>query len=303
MADKGHFSQVHPGGYDVKARLKALDEDGVFAEVLYPTVGMLLCNHQDYNYKQACFEAYNRWLAEFVAGAPDRLFGLGQTAARSAEDIVVDLHKMKEAGFVGAMLPGIPAQEDYDSPIYDRVWSTAEELELPLSVHILTSANANPAAILDYQTRGPKINKHHHSYKPCQDIIGLFIFTGIFERHPKLKLVTAEADAGWAPHYAYRSDTKYRIHRYSMNSLALEKMPSEYFFKHVYMTFQDDKVAFDMAHAMNSKRLCWASDFPHSDSTYPKSLDVLVGQSDKVTDETLADIVRNNTIELYNLPM
>ena len=71
-----------PGGWDATARLAEQDRDGVGAEVLYPSVGMLLCNHPDADYKHACFDAYNRWLTDFASTAPDRLLGIGQTALR-----------------------------------------------------------------------------------------------------------------------------------------------------------------------------------------------------------------------------
>ena len=51
--------------------------DGVAAEILYPTVGMMLCNHPDFEFKQACFDAYNLWIAEYCAAHPDRLLGVG----------------------------------------------------------------------------------------------------------------------------------------------------------------------------------------------------------------------------------
>ena len=60
------FEDLHRGGWDPKYRLGDQDRDGVGAEIIYPTVGMVLCNHPDLNYKQVCFEAYNRWLAEYV---------------------------------------------------------------------------------------------------------------------------------------------------------------------------------------------------------------------------------------------
>ena len=68
------WDELHPGGWDPKARLAEQDRDGVAAEVLYPSVGMLLCNHPDADYKKACFDAYNLWLAEFQATPrpPDR---------------------------------------------------------------------------------------------------------------------------------------------------------------------------------------------------------------------------------------
>ena len=200
-------------------------------------------------------------------------------------------------------MPGIPAVEDYDSPVYDKVWATSVELDMPISVHILTSSKPNKAAVLQEAPRGVKLNKFHHNYKSCQDIIGLFIYTGVFDRHPELKLVTAEADAGWAPHFAWRSDHFYRIHRFHNKAQELKRMPSEYFFDHIYMTFQDDKIAWDFSGDMNARHLCWASDFPHSDSTYPNSLETIVAHSERVSDEVTRDIVHNNTKALYNLPV
>ena len=80
------WEELHPGGWDPSARLDEQRRDGVSVEVLYPSVGMLLCNHPDVDYKKACFDAYNRWIAEFQSHAPERLIGLGQTALRSVEE-------------------------------------------------------------------------------------------------------------------------------------------------------------------------------------------------------------------------
>ena len=85
------WDELHPGGWDPKARLAEQDRDGVAIEVLYPSIGMLLCNHPDADYKKACFDAYNLWLAEFQSTAPDRLVGVGQTALRSVEEGISDM--------------------------------------------------------------------------------------------------------------------------------------------------------------------------------------------------------------------
>ena len=78
------------------------------AEVIYPTVGMVLCNHPDVDYKQACFDAYNRWIADYCAVDPARLLGCGQTAMRSPEEGIADLHAIKDLGLRGVMMPGLP---------------------------------------------------------------------------------------------------------------------------------------------------------------------------------------------------
>jgi predicted TIM-barrel fold metal-dependent hydrolase len=136
----------------------------------------------------------------------------------------------------------------------------------------------------------------------CQDIIGTLILGGVFERHPKLKVVCVEADAGWVPHYMYRMDHAYKRHRYWLPAgQALSKLPSEYFRENVYTTFQDDWVAFQSADLMNWRRLMWANDFPHSDSTWPDSQAVLAEHTSRLTPEQRRAILCDNVAELYGM--
>lgn len=295
----GKFEQMWRSGWDPKYRVADQDIDGVAAEIIYPTVGMLLCNHLDFDYKKACFDAYNRWLLEYCAEDPARLIGMAQTAMRSPAEGVADLQRAHESGFKGVMMPGLPQGPDYDDPAWDPVWRAAVELDLPLSFHILTSRNdtfddrAKP--------RGPKINTFLSIIRGNQDIIGTLIFSGVFDRHPALKIVCVEADAGWAPHYMYRMDHAYKRHRYWMKAPPLARMPSDYFRENIYMTFQDDYVAFETAHMVNPERLMWANDFPHSDSTWPHSRDVLDAQTRNLSEHERNRICHDNVAALYGL--
>lgn len=295
------FEELNRGSWNGKERIAEQERDGVAAEVIYPTVGMVLCNHPDIDYKHACFHAYNRWLQEFVAAAPRRLFGVGQTAARSPSDLIDDMQRIKEVGFVGVMLPGHPEVEDYDSPIYDPVWRTAIELNLPVSFHSLTSKADRVKQMISGLTRGPRINQFQAMIRSCQDIIGMFVYGGVFERHPNLKVISVEADAGWVPHYVYRMDHAFKVHGHWMGGVSLSRMPSEYFYDNIYLTFQDDKTAFQLAHLMNPKRLLWATDFPHGDSTWPHSQEVLWNNTRDLDYATIKSIIHDNTAELYNL--
>ncbi len=290
------FDELHRGGWDPKARIGEQERDGVAAEIIYPTVGMMICNHSDFDYKKACFDAYNRWIAEYCAEDPLRLLGCGQTAMRSPAEGVEDLKAIKALGLRGVMMPGEPAEEDYDSEIYNPVWETAIELGLPLSFHILTMKNA--------QTRGPRINTFLSIIRGNQDIMGTMIFGGVFERYPELKIVCVEADAGWVPHYLYRMDHAYNRHRnWLAPGVTLERLPSEYFSEHIYTTFQDDWVAFKCADQMNWRRLLWANDFPHSDSTWPWSQEMLAEHTAHLTDEQTRAILCDNVAELYNIDL
>ncbi|MDQ1397414.1 MAG: hypothetical protein QOG64_2673, partial [Acidimicrobiaceae bacterium] len=272
------FADLHRGGWDPEARLADQDRDGVAAEVIYPTVGMQLCNHPDFDFKKACFDAYNRWIAEYCDAHPDRLLGCGQTAMRTVEEGIEDLARIKELGLRGVMMPGEPAVEDYDSAIYDPFWEAAVAMELPLSFHILTTRGA--------RTRGPKMNSFLSVVRGCQDIMGMLVLGGVFERHPGLRVVCVEADAGWVPHFMYRMDHAYKRHRYWLPAgQQLSKLPSEYFAEHIYVTFQDDWTAFRFADDMNWRRLLWANDFPHSDSTWPWSQEMLAEHTGHLTGE------------------
>jgi predicted TIM-barrel fold metal-dependent hydrolase len=290
------FEDLHRGGWDPQARLADQARDGVSAEVIYPTVGMMLCNHPDFDYKQACFDAYNLWIAEYCGAHPDRLLGIGQTAMRSVEDGIRDLRRIRELGLRGVMLPGNPAVADYHDPLYAPFYEAAIDLGLPLSFHILTSQQDN------FKTRGPKLNAFMSIIRGCQDLVGAFVFGGVFERHPRLRLVCVEADAGWVPHFMYRMDHAYDRHRYWLPSGTLTTMPSEYFREHVYTTFQDDWVAFQVKDLCNVRRLLWANDFPHSDSTWPRSQELLAKHAAHLTPEELRWVLHDNVAELYGLP-
>ena len=304
------FVDLHRGGWDGNARLLDQDRDGVAAEIIYPSVGMVLCNHPDPNYKQACMWAYNRWLhEEFCAPNPDRLLGMGQTAVRSVAEAIEDFRQFNEMGFRGVMMPGNPAtDEDYDHPSFDPLWRAAVELGLPISFHILTSKQDGPNSVgssgqkaVNSSHRGPPQNASQSLLKSIQDIIGVFVWGRVFERHPELKMVCVEADAGWAPHFAYGMDHGYKRHRFWMKMGDMRKLPSEYFRDNVYLTFQDDWIALKMTGLMNPQRLMWANDFPHSDSTWPWSRPLLAGQTQHLTTQEKAWILGDNAAELYGI--
>jgi predicted TIM-barrel fold metal-dependent hydrolase len=212
------------------------------------------------------------------------------------EEGIEDLRKMKEMGLRGVMMPGNPQVADYDDPCYAPFFEAAIDMDMPLSFHILTSrADAIGGG------RGPTINGFLSIIRGNQDIIGTFIYGGVFDRHPKLKIVCVEADAGWVPHYMYRMDHAYKRHRTWMKCRELQRMPSDYFRDHVYLTFQDDWVAFKMKDLCNYRRLMWANDFPHSDSTWPWSQEILAEHTKGLSQQEKDAILHDNVADLYHL--
>ena len=302
------YSDIDPGCYEPSARIAAMDRDGLGAEILFPSMGMVMCNLPDIELRQACFTAYNRWLADFCSHAPDRLFGLGQTGVLTIEQTVKDLESAAANGFRGVMFPLTPGTEfEYEDERFDPVWEAAVALKLPICFHIFTSpkeSKAIAATVAGEANKGRHMAFYHHAMlRANQDVVSAFVWGRVFERHPGLKLVCAEADAGWVPHFMYRMDHFYRRHRFHSNLGEMGKMPSEYVADNVYFTYQDDLIAMNVIDMLNPQRLLWSSDFPHSDSTWPWSQQLVAYQTQHMTDQERRWILRDNHIECFSLPL
>jgi len=290
------WEEIHPAGYDPKARLALLDQDGIAAEIIYPSIGMVLCNHPDVDYRKACFDAYNRWVLRFHEADPKRLVVLPQIGLRTAGEGIRELEEAKRLGFKGVMLSGNAAFEDYDHPSYDPFWEACVGLGLPVSFHILTTRGD-----IGGSQRGHKIIQHMISIRGNQDLMMLLIFGGVFERHPRLRVVCVEADAGWVPHFKYRMDHTFERHRHWQRFGSIPRPPSHYFDQNIYLTFQDDMSVGHALPGTHVERLLWASDFPHSDGTYPNT-DRIVGElASRMTPAQAAAIFHDNAARLYAL--
>ncbi|MDH3640484.1 MAG: amidohydrolase [Gammaproteobacteria bacterium] len=297
-AKKIRFSDIRKAAYAGHARTPFMDEDGIAAEIIYASVGMGLCMHKDALYKNACMKAYNRWLQNMCSEEPDRIFGLAQTAVLDVDSAIDDFRKAKEMGMVGMMMPGDPLHEDYDHLDYDALWECATDLDLPVCFHILTSR----AGSLHVKPRGHAMNSFLSIIRAVQDVVGMLVLGGVFERHPKLKLVVAESDVGWLPHYMYRMDHAARMNAEDGIIKGLSKLPSEYVRRNVWGTFQDDITAFHSLDMVDYHHLLWASDFPHTDSTWPRSQELLKEHTAHLTETQRQAIMRDNTAKLFNLP-
>jgi len=290
------WHELHPAGHQSEARLAIQDEEGIVAEVLYPSLGMVLCNHPDIDYKKACFDAYNRWLSGFCERDKARLLGIPILSMRTPEEAITELEWAMAQGFRGIMLPGDPVVEDYDHPRYDDFWSLCEQADIPVSFHILTTKDG----ILE-RVRGSKLVHQIVTVRGLQNIIMMMILGGVFDRHPRLKLICVESDAGWVPHFKFRMDHAYERHRFHLKAETLQQMPSTYFDKNIWVTFQDDYSVKQVKDGLNLQRVMWATDFPHSDGTYPHSQHVMHDVTEGMSVSERTDVLFNNAADLYGI--
>jgi predicted TIM-barrel fold metal-dependent hydrolase len=290
----GGYPGVRPSAWDPELRIKDQDRDGVSGEVLYPSLAMRLFQMEDGELRAACFRAYNDWLADYCAHRPRRLAGVAMVSLDDPLEGVQELQRAAGKGLRGAMIWGAaPAERPYSDASYDPFWAVAHDLGTPLSLHILTERRGGS----DFQSvmRGyPQL--HHAVERSLTEII----FAGVLERFPGLRLVSVENDIGWIPHFLQRLDHAYEKYRY-LEKETIANPPSHYFRRQVSATFQDDRVGVVTRHFIGVKSLMWGSDFPHSDSTWPNSLEVIARDFEGVPDDERRLMTSDNVAALYGL--
>ena len=301
---KKGYEAARPSGWDPAERIKDQDVDGVEAEVLYTTLGMPLFGLKDPDLQRACFHVYNEWLADFCSYNPKRLIG---TALISLEDIpagVKELEYCAKKGLRGAMIWGSPPEDrPYSSRVYDSLWQAASDLHMPLSLHVITGKGkeSQTGDAFEGAKNKPSIGEFYANLiHEVQRSLSSIIFGGVLERFPKLIIISAENDVGWIPHYMYRLDHAYD----KFNSLLNEPLPmkpSDYIRRQMFATFQDDPVGPSAYKLFGPTNYMWASDFPHTDSTWPESRKVVERDFAGVPEDVKRKIVFENAAQLYHI--
>ncbi|MBM4406485.1 MAG: amidohydrolase [Chloroflexi bacterium] len=291
MKDVKLFEHNRKGGYDPDARLKDMAMDGVDAEVLYPTAGLRMWRLPDRDYATACIRAYNDWMAEFCATHPKQLKGLGLVPMHDIEQAVLEAKRIKQIGLAGVMITISPEeQRSYNDPMYEPLWATAADIGMPISMHILTAVGRDPFQqfAVDYASMSNWMIRS----------LTAIIFSGVFQRHPKLKMISVEADIGWVANFIHRMDHTMWKHGPRLG-LKLEKKPSEYFRSNVLATFMSDEAGMRTWDIIGEDNIMWSNDYPHADSIWPNSQAIIKREFTGVPERAKKKILAENCAKLY----
>ena len=300
------YKDARRGGWDPAARLKDMDIDGVEAEVIYTTLGFRQFWLNDAALQRACFRAYNDWLAEYCSYAPERLAGLALISLYDIEEGVNELRRCRKIGLKGAMIWASPPEDrPYSDPLYDPFWAEAQELGVPLSLHSITGMGPESQAMRAMGREVKPVDRYIRSVTLCDEVkrsLTVFIFSGVLERFPRLKVVSAENEVGWLPFVIQRWDQAFDDFQY-MYPTPLKLKPSEYFRRQIYATFIDDPLGVKNRYQVGIENVMWSSDYPHTASTWPHSQEIIARDFAGVPEAEKWKIVRKNVTGLYNLEL
>ncbi len=302
-ASKVYWEEARKGCWDPTERMKDMDIDGVDAQTLFPNLGIgPLFLIDDFELQYACLRAYNDFLSEFCSTNPKRLIGIALIPTDDVKTGVEELKRCaKLTGLRGAMLPTYPRGEPLNSSTYEPLWQTAEDLGLPMHIHLRTGSRQTAGLMgQNGELIGEKCAILNLASLANYEALSRIVFGGVLERHPKLKFVSVEGNIGWLGYWLEKSDRTYKRHRH-WTKLELPNPPSHYYFRQIYSTFIEDKIGMLIRKEIGVDNIMWSSDYPHTDTTWPDSKKYIEETFTGVGPEDRHKILAGNAIKLYNL--
>jgi predicted TIM-barrel fold metal-dependent hydrolase len=257
------WHEIRAGAWDPAARLIDQDVDGVDAEVLFPTVGLALFRQPDPRLRAACADVYNDWIAAFVSAAPGRLLDTAIVTPTSPEDAERCVRRAAARGPAGLLVAMRPDGGDYHEPAWAPLFDALAAADLPVCFHSL----GGPLR----QVRGPRLAAAAVQAHDAQELLAVITLGAVLDRWPSLRVVIAESDASWLPHFVDRIDRVHATHGRWAGVPELERSPRSAIEEQVWFAFANDERAVAEATGPAIDRLMWGNDYPHTEGTWPRS--------------------------------
>jgi predicted TIM-barrel fold metal-dependent hydrolase len=267
--------------WNPERRLAEMDREGIAAEVLFqefatpfmmtsptraaaaglapPTLDQL----------SAGYRAYNRWLADFRASAPERWIGMAAISFHDVDAALAEIKTVKELGFGGVAIPALTDDDRLYRPHFDKIWAAMEELELVANIHVAI-ANTIPQHKGAPSLTASRAMIGYDIFIGARNLLPAFIFGGILERFPRLKVAFTETHSDWVLGTLKRMD-----HAYERSDLrrdirdTVPMRPSEYWQRQCYLGSSIwSRAEIAARHRIGVDKMMIGIDFPHMEGAW-----------------------------------
>jgi predicted TIM-barrel fold metal-dependent hydrolase len=296
------LSQLRPGCYDVDARIGDMNANGVLGSLCFASMtgftGELFNRCEDKELGAIMVRAYNDWhVDEWCGKHPGRFIPLGLPMMWSPELTAQEIRRLAGKGCHAITFPdqpsglGLPSIHDAH---WDPIWRACDETGTVVCIHIGSGTGMNlqdPGAAVEIMIAGTPITLFN-----CANEL---VFSDFLRRYPNLKIALSEGGAGWIPYFLERIDYVYRHHHAWTLSDFGDRLPSDVFREHVITCFIDDRAGVRNRDLIGVDTMTWECDYPHSDSTWPRSPEVLWESLEGVSDEDIDKITHGNAMRHF----
>ena len=300
----GEDSERHMAGHTPEQRLSDHLRDGIDYEVMFPNKGLTIWATPDAEFSQAMCRVYNDWAFEEYGAYRDHMVPMACIAAGDIEGSIAEIQRVAKLGFRGLALPCKPVwgahdheHPNYNLPEFDPLWAAIQDADLPATFHVSTgrdprASRGNGGAVINYTV---------HSLAPTMEPIANLCGSGVLDRFPRLRFATIEAGIGWVAWTLAAMDESYKKHHMFVRP-KLELLPSEYFKRQGFASFQEDPPGLALAREFGLvDNFLWANDYPHHEGTWPHSAHAIERTMGHLNDGERARILGLNAARLFKL--
>ncbi|BAN04563.1 amidohydrolase family protein [Ilumatobacter coccineus] len=295
----GGYAAMRPGLRDGARRPDDQDIDGISAEVLYPG-WFPMFSLPDLELLIATQRNYNDWMADQQVKSGGRLVGLAALPVQDPEAALAELHRAIDLGFKGIVIPSnAPRDRKYSDADYDPMWSLAEEAGMPIGFHVACMSHV-PDWLKAMGSRDPVV-QYAGSPTLIHDTMVELMVRGVCAKFPRLRFVLAEFNAGWVAHWLDKAQQGWAREFAKDDSIGRPVDLLEVWKRQFFATIEDDTAALGTREMIGEETLLWGSDYPHTDSTWPCSTQVLDEMFETYSPASRDKITRTNVADLYSL--
>src|ERR1700722_8514060 len=286
------FAEMRPGCYDVHERRRDMNANGVLSSMSFPSMarfaGQFFFEHPDKDLALLMLQAYNDWhIDEWCAAYPGRLLPLAIGPIWDPEILATEVRRVAAKGCRALSFSEAPHKlglPSFHSHHWDPFFETCADNEVVISMHI-GSGSSMPTTSKDAPIDIPVTLTTHLAINAASDLV----WGPVLRQFPHLRFALSEGGVGWVPYFLERADRSYKNQTWTGQDFG-DKLPSDLFREHILTCFIVDDVALRVRDMVGIDNIAWECDYPHSDSTWPRSPEVLSDAS------ALADVTKPSEI-------
>ena len=288
--------------FDAKAQLDAMEVEGIDVAITFRTIAshVIAIDGMEPEFAAALCRAFNEWLADRCAEAPERIKG---TAIVPLQDVGLAVaearHAVRELGLLAIVLPNnAVAERPWYDEAYDPLWRAACDLGVPVAFHGIQGAYQQHLAnrYLD------NLMLMHAAAHPLEQMLALggLITGGVLDRFRDLRAAFLEGSCGWLPWWLWRLEEEWEKVGHA-DRAQLERRPTDAFAEQCFVAVEpDEDLIADVVRRAGDDCLVISSDWPHDDSSYPHAMDAFLAVPD-LDRSSRGKILWDNCARLYGL--
>lgn len=284
------------GATNPDARMKDLDQEGVWAEVVYPSLGLWNGLIEDPELVRDAAYHVNEWIASEILAKYPRLVFPAAIPMHVVEHAVTEVQHAATLGYKAVFLPNRPRVEvpDLNDDCWMPLWAACAEARMVLTFHI----GNEPTDLVAFRGPGGAVMNWVEASWGGQRAAFKLIAAGVLDRHPELKVLISEGGAAWVPFLGDRMNEAYRQLSFFVRP-KLSLTPKELLYRQVYASFQHDVSAVEAVTGSGYQNVVWGSDYPHVEGTFGHTQDTLHELFDHQRPEVRQRVTIGAFLELF----